>query len=655
MKTTRNEPPADSATHAGWDTHDCAALIDELQSLRRSMLEHQERLAPWLQQADPAQAASATNLAHYLALRRYDMRRLQDRLSWIGLSSLGRAETHVMANLDKVLGLLHVLTGRPWLPMTDDEPVGFRSGRALLERHAETLFGPSPAERAVRIMVTLPSEAAHDTALVDGLVANGMDIARVNCAHDGPAEWEAMAAQVRRAARRGGRPVRVLMDLAGPKLRTGPLADAPAVLKIKPDRDDHGRVTAPARLWLHPLGAEPGADPATASLGVDAGWLDGLRVGDRIDCVDARAARRRFAVVARHDGGALLKCRHTVYLAAQTRLQLHRRGHGGPDTAMGGLPQALPRLRRQRGDGWGLRRGGAGPAAPAARRRRAEPPAAIGCTLPEALAQVRKGERVWFDDGRIGGVVCRRRGSGVEIEITQARDGGEALAADKGINLPDTQLDLPALSAKDIGDLASVARCADLVGLSFAQSAADVRALREQLAAHGVAQLGLVLKIETRRGFEHLPEMLFAAMAGPAAGVMIARGDLAVECGYERMAEVQEEILWACEAAHMPVVWATQVLETLAKTGRPSRAEITDAAMGERAECVMLNKGPHILDAMRMLDDILRRMQAHQSKKRPLMRALKSWGGAMGAVAAPVAMPAPAPKRPARSRRRTPA
>jgi pyruvate kinase len=114
-------------------------------------------------------------------------------------------------------------------------------------------------------------------------------------------------------------------------------------------------------------------------------------------------------------------------------------------------------------------------------------------------------------------------------------------------------------------------------------------------------------------------------MAAPAAGVMIARGDLAVECGYERMAEVQEEMLWACESAHVPVVWATQVLETLAKTGLPSRAEITDAAMGGRAECVMLNKGPHILDAMRTLNDILRRMQAHQSKKRPLLRALKAW------------------------------
>jgi pyruvate kinase len=62
--------------------------------------------------------------------------------------------------------------------------------------------------------------------------------------------------------------------------------------------------------------------------------------------------------------------------------------------------------------------------------------------------------------------------------------------------------------------------------------------------------------------------------------------------GYERLAELQEEILWLCEAAHLPVIWATQVLEQLAKSGLPSRAEISDAAMGERAECVMVNKGP---------------------------------------------------------------
>ena len=176
-----------------------------------------------------------------------------------------------------------------------------------------------------------------------------------------------------------------------------------------------------------------------------------------------------------------------------------------------------------------------------------------------------------------------------------------------------------------------VARHADIVGLSFAQTAQDVQVLRRELDARGGEALGLLLKIETRRGFEHLPELLFAALGANAAGVMIARGDLAVECGFERLAEVQEEILWACEAAHLPVVWATQVLESLAKKGLPSRAEITDAAMGERAECVMLNKGPHILEAMRTLDDVLRRMQGHQAKKRPLLRALKSWTPAANA------------------------
>ena len=148
-----------------------------------------------------------------------------------------------------------------------------------------------------------------------------------------------------------------------------------------------------------------------------------------------------------------------------------------------------------------------------------------------------------------------------------------------------------------------------------------------RLLAHLGEQQGpqpaVVLKIETRRGFENLPGMLLAAMRTPCCGVMIARGDLAVECGFERLAEVQEEILWICEAAHVPVIWATQVLETLAKKGMPSRAEITDAAMGHRAECVMLNKGPHIVTAVQLLDGILRRMQAHQSKKRAMLRALK--------------------------------
>ena len=160
-----------------------------------------------------------------------------------------------------------------------------------------------------------------------------------------------------------------------------------------------------------------------------------------------------------------------------------------------------------------------------------------------------------------------------------------------------------------------------MIGLSFVDDPSNVRDLWRALSAAD-RPLGVVVKIETRRGFERLPEILLAAMEGFPVGVMIARGDLAVECGFERMAEVQEQILWMSEAAHVPVIWATQVLETLAKKGIATRAEITDAAMAERAECVMLNKGPHVASAVRALDDILRRMAGHMDKKTPRLRRL---------------------------------
>ena len=250
-------------------------------------------------------------------------------------------------------------------------------------------------------------------------------------------------------------------------------------------------------------------------------------------------------------------------------------------------------------------------------------PARIGCTIPEVFENVRSGESIAFDDGKIRGVVEKVESNRALVRITQARPGGGKLRTDKGINLPDSDLQIDAVTAKDVEDLSFVVQHADVLELSFANTAHDVEILQQHLRHLGNRPPAIVLKIETRRGFENLPDMLLTAMRWPCCGVMIARGDLAVECGFERLAEVQEEILWICEAAHVPVIWATQVLENLAKQGMPSRAEITDAAMGHRAECVMLNKGPHVLRAARVLDDILRRMQAHQTKKRAMLRELQ--------------------------------
>ncbi len=249
-------------------------------------------------------------------------------------------------------------------------------------------------------------------------------------------------------------------------------------------------------------------------------------------------------------------------------------------------------------------------------------PATISCTLPQLFADVRSGHRIWFDDGKLGGIVRNVTSERIEVLITQARVKGYKLRADRGINLPDSKLSVPALTIRDIESLQFVAGHAELVGLSFVRRARDVYELQSQLERLGGQHLGIILKIETRQGLESMPNLLLALMRHHAGGVMIARGDLAVECGYERLAELQEEILWFCEAAHMPVVWATQVLENLTKQGQVSRAEITDAAMGERAECVMLNKGPHIIEAIEVLHDILRRMQNHQLKKVSRLRSL---------------------------------
>lgn len=626
-KKTASRPAAaaDGQPADTWDQASCDAIIGQLWTLRGKLLAYENSLAPHLENLDPGYRTSARNFAHYLRLRQSDRRPLQESLARVGLSSLGRAESHVLANLDKVLGILHRMTGKPWRPPLEDEPVGMESSRKLLERHTDELLGAPPAERAVRIMVTLSTEAAADYGLVRQLVQSGMDIARINCAHDTAEQWRAMAANVRRAAKAERRTVRILMDVGGPKLRTGALPAGDPVLKLRPLRDEFGRVLMPCLVGLRANGASTPVSGASAHVGVDAAWLAQLELGDHIDLTDARGAKRSLQVVLREDAGVLAECVRTAYLVAATRLKRRRKGARPRSSAVSDLPRAEGLLHLARGDILHLTRDANHAPVFKAKKKQQQPVAAVACTLPEIFKDVCVGERIWFDDGRIGGVIRRIEKNWLEVEITHARDCGEKLASDKGINLPDSQLKLPALTGKDLEDLAVVAQEADLVGLSFVQRASDIAALRTGLRQLGKPDLGIVLKIETRRAFENLPELLFSAMASQAAGIMIARGDLAVECGYERLAEVQEEILWAAEAAHMPVIWATQVLETLAKTGLPSRAEITDAAMGERAECVMLNKGPHIAEAMRTLDDILRRMQAHQAKKRSLLRALRAW------------------------------
>ena len=233
-----------------------------------------------------------------------------------------------------------------------------------------------------------------------------------------------------------------------------------------------------------------------------------------------------------------------------------------------------------------------------------------------------------IDDGKAEARVVDTHRGALVIEFVEAPAKGLRMRPKRGLNFPDSELGLPAITDKDRNDLEFIVAEGDMVGYSFVNTPNDVAQLQSELERHprGARKpLAIILKIETRLAVQNLPALIVAAASRDPVGVMIARGDLAVNVGYRRLAEIQEEILWLCESAHIPVIWATQVLERLVREGRSSRGEFTDAAMAERAECVMLNKGPYLAEATEALSDVLGRMEGHQTKKTSRLRPLHAW------------------------------
>jgi pyruvate kinase len=482
------------------------ALLEAVQELRQAVAgEGRQLWRGWRIGGRRSFRISALNFAHYLALRRRDLQALQSDLMPYGLSSLGRLEGRVLANLDAVIGALTALTGGV-VPHYPRQRAFFR-GERLLQANADELLGPRrQGPRDTRIIVTLPSEAAGSPDLMTALLRNGADVVRINCAHDSPEVWVDMIRNLRIAETATGRSARILADLGGPKVRTGEVRAA-------------------------------------------------------------SASKRLF------EGDELLL---TAGPLASTEDHRHQ----------------------------------------------------AECEPAEILGRLAKGDPVFLDDGKLSGVVDRLEEAGAVVRVLRTGPKGLKLKREEGLNFPATDLGLLALTQEDRSSLDFIAEHADLVGYSFVQSGADIRLLQDELAKRRPddwMDIGLIAKIETPVAVRNLPDIIIQAASRQPFGVMIARGDLAVEIGFERLAEMQEEILWLCEAAHVPVIWATQVLESLVKNGLPTRGDMTDAAMSGRAECVMLNKGPYVADAVAMLDRLLIRMAGNQTKKTPKLRALRSW------------------------------
>jgi len=599
---------------------DIKRLGDQLAQICERAREMESEFADELRSVHPEFRDSARNLVHYVALRQFDISGLQDDLLSLGLSSLGRAERNVLGLISAVQRALRKF-GDGNVASLPDTPLQLHNPSA--DAHKKAILGDHPDGRDVNIMVTLPTVASRNSELVSEMIAAGMNVARINCAHDDAATWNRMIRNVRSASAAAGTDCRVIMDLAGPKLRTGELRPGPRVLHLRPKRDALGRVVAPRRIRFMPEDVLQRGTKA-AVVPVPRECVEFAEVGDIIRLRDTRGKKRRLAIVDKDDKGLLLDSYRGAYIASGSTFGLQRRETGELlSYEVGRLPTIEQPILLHQGDTLILHRKNV-PGEPAKANADGEvvEPAHIACQQPEVFAFVNSGDPVSLNDGKISGVVRSASDEELAVEITKAKPTGSNLRGHRGINFPGSDIRLSGLTSTDREHLRFVVEHADAVSLSFVREPADIRLLQEALLEFPEDKLGIVIKIETKRGFRNLPHLILSAMRSYPAAVMIARGDLAVECGWERLAELQEEILWFCEAAQIPVMWATQVLEQETKKGQPSRAEISDAAMSQRADCVMLNKGPHILAAIRMLDNILRRMQKHQFKKTARMKKL---------------------------------
>ncbi|MEI6410813.1 MAG: pyruvate kinase [Bacteroidota bacterium] len=452
-----------------------------------------------LKHLNEEQRISGENLLHYLSLRSEDIRDLQEALHNSGLSSLASSESHILHQIQLVLDRLGDKT-----PAAQKSSCDAAFGRNAIRNHTAQLFGQKSNPAIPYLMVTFDSDFADDYRKVHQLVAAGMNVARINCAHDNQEVWEKMIANIHRAAAATGQTCKIHIDLAGPKLRTQILGKG--------------------------------------------------QKKERVEFDDNR-----------------------IFFLAE------------PD---------FPIVDKQ---------------------------IVIGCTTPGIISQLRAGERVLFDDGLFEARVENVRKGIAMMHLVRVSAKKPILKAEKGINFPDTILNLASLTDEDRAVLPFVVKHAHTIGYSFVSTPADLKILQDllhQLHSKNTEIPSIILKIETPEAVKNLPALLLQGMIERSFGVMIARGDLAVEIGFERMSEIQEEILWICEAAHVPVIWATQVLENLNKSGIATRSEVTDAAHAALAECVMINKGSHTLQVIETLKDILQRSGGHHFKKTYSMRPL---------------------------------
>ncbi|HEY6536558.1 MAG TPA: pyruvate kinase [Candidatus Nitrosocosmicus sp.] len=563
-----------------------------------------------------------------------------------GLSSLGRSEENILLGIEQVLRHFRHLKDFN----TNIKRTTYNDAKNILLQRSKTLLGRPRAGRFTRIMLTLDIDIAHQPLLLEELLKNGMDIARINCAYYTKVEWKMIINAIRNAEKRLmqrgqdiGRKCRVVMDLGGPKIRINSMELKNRPLKIKVPKDSHGR---PIRIVEGLLDFDAKYTERINLTGVEYDFvisiakrkeeLSTLKVGDKIVFLDFRERIRSMRILEIISKNKIrVGIEKTILI--QEGIKLYNEKDFNKilrfeekidqditkqqvevdqiDFEIGPIRPRPMDIEVKAGDKlWLYRKNIKG------HPHSSDKPAGISCGVPEILNNVLPGHRVLMDDGKIGSIVSSVNDEYLELKIIYPSDIIGSIKSHKGLNFPDSNLNLSAITSEDIENLKFIVKYADTVAISFAHSPEDIALLTKELQNLGHQDFGIIAKIETRVSIHNLARILLSGLNVTKFGVLIARGDLAVEIGYENLSQIQEDILCLCNAAHIPVILATQILETLSKSGLPTRSEIIDAARGQRAECVMLNKGKYVNESVKILSILLMTEERHNIKKRQIFK-----------------------------------
>lgn len=559
-------------------------------------------------------SVSEQNLHYYLKLRQKDLRTLQNCLTLMGLSSLGRSQGYILNSIEKNLSILAHLLGKEDF-VVQEKDLDFNAAQIMTMKNIKIFEQNSRDDKyKTKIMVTLPSNAAYDDSLIPALVGSYASVLRVNTAHDSPKEWKLMAQKIKEANAAQNKDVKIYVDLAGPKNRTSSIVQVLKEFKI-------GSKKNPEMVQLVEIekGVSDRIDESTikATLAVESEFYRYALQNEHIELYDENKGKIYLFEIVYHEGKLCFAANKKVTINQSTTLSItdYKDRYQSKLYNFVQAPQDIflfcgDRLVITPKDILGQKDYGGYDAI-------------IGCSNKEVFEYVNKGDEIFIDDGAIGCRVLEKIDLGLVCEVIIAKPTGKRLKEQKGINFPSSNLKIDAITKEDIENIKHTIEYVDIYGISFAQSANDVIKLQQILKEYNKEEVAIVPKIETKAAIENLGSILVQLLQSKHYGLMIARGDLAIEAGFENLAYIQEEIFDMCEAAHVPVIYATQILEGKMKSNIPSRAEITDAAYAQRADCVMLNKGPFVLETLEVLKHILRKMHRLFQKNRQLLSPMK--------------------------------